>query len=138
MRRVVVTGLGMVSPLGCGVEVTWERILAGKSGARAITRFQVDDLTTKIACEVPRGDGSDGTFNADQWVDPKEQRRIDDFIVFGMAAAEQAVTDAGWKPSDEEELLRTGVMIGSGIGGLPGIEEASILLHEKGARRISP
>ena len=138
MRRVVVTGLGMVSPLGCGVDVTWERILAGKSGARAITRFQVDDLTTKIACEVPRGDGSDGTFNADQWVDPKEQRRIDDFIVFGMAAAEQAVTDAGWKPSDEEELLRTGVMIGSGIGGLPGIEEASILLHEKGARRISP
>ncbi len=138
MRRVVVTGLGMVSPLGCGVEITWERILAGKSGARAITKFRVDDLPTRIAGGVPLGDGSDGTFDADQWVDPKEQRRVDDFIIFAMAAAEQAVTDAGWKPTDEEDLIRTGVMIGSGIGGLPGIEEASIILHEKGPRRISP
>ena len=138
LRRVVVTGVGLVTPLACGVEETWSRILAGKSGARAITKFKTDDLATKIACNVPRGDGSDGTFNADQWVDPKEQRRIDDFITFGMAAAEQAVRDSGYEPKTEEERCRTGVLIGSGIGGLPGIEEASILLHEKGPRRISP
>jgi len=138
MRRVVVTGLGLVTPLACGVEETWSRLLAGKSGARPITKFKTDDLATKIACDVPRGDGSDGTFNADQWVDPKEQRRMDDFIVFGMAAAEQAVKDSGYEPKTEEERERIGVLIGSGIGGLPGIEDASILLHEKGPRRISP
>jgi len=138
MRRVVVTGLGLVTPLACGVEETWSRILAGKSGARAITKFKTDDLATKIACDVPRGDGSDGTFNADQWVDPKEQRRIDDFITFGLAAAEQAVKDSGYEPKTEEERCRTGVLIGSGIGGLPGIEDASVLLHEKGPRKISP
>ena len=138
MRRVVVTGLGLVTPLACGVEETWSRILAGKSGARPITKFKVDDLATKIACDVPRGDGSDGTFNADQWVDPKEQRRMDDFIVFGLAAAAQAVKDSGYEPKTEEERDRIGVLIGSGIGGLPGIEDASILLHEKGPRRISP
>ncbi|HKD21048.1 MAG TPA: beta-ketoacyl-ACP synthase II [Rhizomicrobium sp.] len=138
MRRVVVTGLGLVTPLACGVEETWSRILAGKSGARAITKFKTDDLATKIACDVPRGDGSDGTFNADQWVDPKEQRRIDDFITFGLAAAEQAVRDSGYEPKTEEERCRTGVLIGSGIGGLPGIEDASVLLHEKGPRKISP
>jgi 3-oxoacyl-[acyl-carrier-protein] synthase II len=138
LRRVVVTGLGLVTPLACGVEETWSRLLAGKSGARKITKFKTEDLATKIACDVPRGDGTDGTFNADQWVDPKEQRRMDDFIVFGLAAAKQAVRDSGWEPKTEEERCRTGVLIGSGIGGLPGIEEASVLLHEKGPRRISP
>src|SRR5271156_6096635 len=138
MRRVVVTGLGLVTPLACGVEESCARILAGKSGARPITKFKVDDLATRIACDVPRGDGSDGTFNADQWVDPKEQRRMDDFIVFGLAAATQAVKDSGYVPKTEEERERVGVLIGSGIGGLPGIEDASILVHEKGPRRLSP
>jgi 3-oxoacyl-[acyl-carrier-protein] synthase II len=138
MRRVVVTGLGLVTPLASGVEESWSRILAGKSGARPITKMKVDDLATKIACDVPRGDGSDGTFNADQWVDPKEQRRMDDFILFGLAAAAQAVKDSGYEPKTEEERERVGVLIGSGIGGLPGIEEASLLLAEKGPRRISP
>jgi 3-oxoacyl-[acyl-carrier-protein] synthase II len=138
MRRVVVTGLGLVTPLACGVEETWARLLAGQSGASAITKFKVDDLPTKIACQVPRGDGTDGTFNPEQWVDPKELRRMDDFIVYGLAAAKQAVVDSGWTPRTEEERQRTGVMIGSGIGGLTGIEEASILVHEKGPRRLSP
>jgi 3-oxoacyl-[acyl-carrier-protein] synthase II len=138
MRRVVVTGLGLVTPLACGVEETWSRLLAGQSGASPITKFKTDDLPTKIACQVPRGDGSDGSFNPDQWVDPKEQRRMDDFIIYGLAAARQAVTDSGWAPGTEEEKERTGVLIGSGIGGLTGIEEASILVHEKGPRRLSP
>jgi 3-oxoacyl-[acyl-carrier-protein] synthase II len=138
MRRVVVTGLGLVTPLACGVEETWSKLLAGESGARRITKFNTEDLPTKIACDVPRGDGTVGTFNADQWVDPKEQRRIDDFITFGLAAAQQAVTDSGWEPKTEEDRNRTGVLIGSGIGGLPGIEDASILVHEKGPRRLSP
>ena len=138
MRRVVVTGLGLVTPLACGVEETWSRLLAGQSGASPITRFKVDDLATKIACQVPRGDGSDGTFNPDQWVDAKEQRRMDDFIIYGLAAATQAVRDSGWQPKTEEERYRTGVLIGSGIGGLDGIEQASILVHEKGPRRLSP
>jgi 3-oxoacyl-[acyl-carrier-protein] synthase II len=138
MRRVVITGLGLVTPLACGVAETWSRLLAGQSGARPITRFKADDLPARIACTVPEGDGSNGTFNADAWVDPKEQRRVDDFIIYGLAAAQQAVDDSGFVPRDEEERCRTGVLIGSGIGGLPGIEEASILLHEKGPRRISP
>src|ERR1700742_2177348 len=138
MRRVVVTGLGLVTPLACGVEDTWSRLLAGQSGASPITKFRVDDLPTKIACQVPRGDGTNGTFNPDQWVDAKEQRRVDDFIVFGLAAAQQAVTDSGWEPKTEEERCRTGVLIGSGIGGLEGIEQASILVHEKGPRKLSP
>jgi 3-oxoacyl-[acyl-carrier-protein] synthase II len=138
MRRVVVTGLGLVTPLACGVEDSWSRLLAGKSGARAITKFKVDDLPARIACDVPRGDGSDGSFNPDQWVDPKEQRRIDDFITFALTAAQQAVTDSGYVPKDEEERCRSGVLIGSGIGGLQGIEEASILVHEKGPRKLSP
>ena len=138
MRRVVVTGLGLVTPLACGVEETWSRLLAGQSGARKITEFPTDDLATKIACIVPRGDGTNGTFNADQWVDPKEQRRIDDFIIFALAAAQQAVDDSGYVPKDEEARCRTGVLIGSGIGGLPGIEEGSILVHEKGPRKLSP
>jgi 3-oxoacyl-[acyl-carrier-protein] synthase II len=138
MRRVVITGLGLVTPLACGVEETWSRLLAGQSGANAITKFRVDDLPTKIACQVPRGDGSDGTFNPDQWVDPKEQRRVDDFIIYGLAAAKQAVKDSGWEAKTDEDKYRTGVMIGSGIGGLDGIEQGSILVHEKGPRRLSP
>src|SRR5579862_2259029 len=138
MRRVVVTGIGLVTPLGCGVEETWSRLLAGRSGARRIAKFRTDDLATKIACDVPRGDGSNGTFNPDQWVDPKEQRRMDDFIIFGLAAAKQAVRDSGWAPQNEEERQRTGVLIGSGIGGLPGIEEGSLLIENKGPRRLSP
>jgi 3-oxoacyl-[acyl-carrier-protein] synthase II len=138
MRRVVVTGLGLVTPLACGVEESWAGILAGKSGASAITKFKVDDLPTKIAAQVPRGDGSQGTFNPDQWVDPKEQRRMDDFIIYGLAAAKQAVRDSGWEPQNEEDRQRSGVLIGSGIGGITGIEEASILVHEKGPRRLSP
>ena len=138
MRRVVVTGLGLVTPLACGVEESWAALLAGKSGASAITKFKVDDLPTKIACQVPRGDGAAGTFNPDQWVDPKEQRRMDDFIIYGLAAAKQAVVDSGWEPKTEEDRYRTGVLIGSGIGGLAGIEDGSILVHEKGPRRLSP
>jgi len=138
MRRVVVTGLGLVTPLACGVEETWSRLIAGQSGASLITKFRTDDLPTKIACQVPRGDGSDGNFNPDQWVDAKEQRRMDDFIIYGLAAATQAVRDSGWAPATDEDRYRTGVLIGSGIGGLTGIEEASILVHERGPRRLSP
>jgi 3-oxoacyl-[acyl-carrier-protein] synthase II len=138
LRRVVVTGLGLVTPLACGVEESWAALLAGKSGASPITRFKVDDLATRIACQVPRGDGADGSFNPDQWVDPKEQRRMDDFIIYGLAAAKQAVLDSGWDAKSEEDKTRTGVLIGSGIGGLTGIEEAAILVHEKGPRRLSP
>jgi 3-oxoacyl-[acyl-carrier-protein] synthase II len=138
MRRVAITGLGLVTPLGCGVDTTWSRLIAGRSGAGPITKFKVDDLPCRIACDVPKGDGSDGTFNADQWVDPKEQRRVDEFIVFALTAASQAVVDAGYEPKTEEERERAGVLIGSGIGGLDGIEQASILLHEKGPRKISP
>jgi len=138
MRRVVITGLGLVTPLGCGVDVTWSRLLEGRSGAGPITRVKVDDLPCRIACDVPRGDGSDGSFNPDQWVDPKEQRRVDDFIIYGITAAQQAVTDSGYEPKTEEERFRAGVLIGSGIGGLQGIEEAAILVHEKGPRKLSP
>ena len=138
MRRVVVTGLGMVSPLADGVETTWERLLEGQSGAGLITKFNAKDVVTKYACEVPLGDGTDGTFNADAYMPPKEQRKIDDFIIFGMAAAQQAVEDSGWKPEDKEDLIRTGVMIGSGIGGLQSIAETAILIKEKGPRRVSP
>ncbi|NNE86651.1 MAG: beta-ketoacyl-ACP synthase II [Silicimonas sp.] len=138
MRRVVVTGLGMVSPLASGVDATWSRLLSGQSGAGTIARFDAGHLATTYACEIPRGDGSDGTFNPDDWVEPKEQRKIDDFIVYGMAAAEQAVKDSGWAPTDTESLERTGVMIGSGIGGLQSIAETAILLKERGPRRVSP
>jgi 3-oxoacyl-[acyl-carrier-protein] synthase II len=138
MRRVVVTGLGMVSPLGCGVEPTWKRILNGESGARRIETFDVSDLQTKIACNVPRGDGSNDTFNADQWMEPKDQRKVDDFIIFAMAAATQALNDASWHPESEEDKCATGTMIGSGIGGLNGIAETAILLKERGPRRVSP
>jgi 3-oxoacyl-[acyl-carrier-protein] synthase II len=138
MRRVVVTGLGMVTPLGCGVDATWARILDGRSGARKIDTFEVADLASQIACMIPRGDGSDGTFNPDQWMEPKEQRKVDDFIVFAMAAARQALDDANWHPSTEEDKCATGTLIGSGIGGLSGIAETSLLLKERGPRRVSP
>lgn len=138
MRRVVVTGLGMVTPLACGVEETWSRIIAGESGAGTITRFDASHLQTDYACEIPLGDGSDGTFNPDDTMAPKDRRKVDDFILYGMAAADQAVKDAGWQPEDEESRLRTGVMLGSGIGGLQSIAEASITLKERGPRRISP
>ena len=138
MRRVVVTGLGLVTPLASGVEESWSRLLAGKSGAAPITRFKVDDLPARVACDVPRGDGSDGTFNPDHWVDPKEQRRVDDFIVYALAAAQQAIDDSGYEAKTEDARERAGVLIGSGIGGLDGIEQASILVHEKGPRKLSP
>ena len=138
MRRVVVTGLGMVTPLACGVDATWQRLIEGKSGARRIETFDVSDLAAKIACQVPRGDGSDGSFNADQWMEPKEQRKVDDFIIFAMSAATQALADAGWKPESRDDQNQTGVMVGSGIGGLTGIAETSIVLKERGPRRVSP
>jgi 3-oxoacyl-[acyl-carrier-protein] synthase II len=138
MRRVVVTGLGMVTPLACGVEPTWRRLIEGRSGARRIETFDVSDLPAKIACQVPRGDGSNDTFNPDQWMEPKEQRKVDDFIIFAMGAATQALDDAGWKPVAYEDQIKTGVMIGSGIGGLTGIAETAIVLKERGPRRVSP
>jgi 3-oxoacyl-[acyl-carrier-protein] synthase II len=138
MRRVVVTGLGMVSPLGCGVETTWKRILNSESGARKIDTFDVSDLTSRVACVVPRGDGSDGTFNPDHWMEPKDQRKVDDFVVFAMGAAKQALDDANWHPATEEERCATGVMIGSGIGGLSGIADGAVLLKERGPRKLSP
>lgn len=138
MRRVVVTGLGLVTPLGCGVETTWKRLVAGESGLGAIQAFDVSDLPCKVAAMVPRGETSSGSFNADDWVPPKDQKKMDDFIVFALAAATQAVEDSGWKPTDEEGQERTGVMIGSGIGGLQTIYDGSITLKEKGPRRISP
>jgi 3-oxoacyl-[acyl-carrier-protein] synthase II len=138
MRRVVVTGLGMVTPLACGVEETWTRLIAGKSGAGTITKFDTSNVVTQYACEIPMGDGSDGTFNPDDWMEPKEQRKVDDFIIYGMAAAVQAVRDAGWDDISEEEKLRTGVMIGSGIGGLNSIAETAVLIKEKGPKRVSP
>lgn len=138
MRRVVVTGLGMVTPLASGVEATWSRLLAGQSGAGPITRFDASHLGTTYACEIPLGDGTDGTFNPDQWMEPKDRRKVDDFILYGMAAATQAVRDAGWEPEDEESRLRTGVMIGSGIGGLQTIAETALLIKEKGPKRVSP
>jgi 3-oxoacyl-[acyl-carrier-protein] synthase II len=138
MRRVVVTGLGMVTPLACGVEPTWQRLLAGESGIARIENFEVSDLPCKIAGQIPRGDGSDGSFNADQWMEPKEQRKVDDFILFGMAAAQQALDDADWHPSDYEDQITSGVLIGSGIGGIEGIAETALLLRDRGPRRVSP
>ncbi len=136
-RRVVVTGMGLVTPLGVGVDVVWQRLLNSESGAGRIKKIDTTDLPVKIACEVPLGEAAPD-FNADDWVPPKEQRRVDDFIIFGLSAAEQALADAGWKPEDEVSRRRTGVLAGSGIGGLPTIEAAAITLHEKGPRRISP
>jgi 3-oxoacyl-[acyl-carrier-protein] synthase II len=138
MKRVVVTGIGLVTPLGVGAETVWKRLIGGQSGIGAIQSFDVSDLPAKIAGQVPRGETASGSFNADDWVAPKEQRKMDEFIVYALAAAEQAVVDAGWKPEDAESRERTGVMIGSGIGGLPGITEGAITLHERGPRRLSP
>ncbi len=138
MRRVVVTGLGIVSPLACGVDLTWARLLDGESGAAPITAFEASDLACRIAMMVPRGDGTNGTFNPDHWMEPKEQRKVDDFIIFAMSAATQALADAGWAPKTDEEKNYTGVMIGAGIGGLGGINDQAIILHEKGPRRVSP
>ena len=138
MRRVVVTGLGMVTPLACGVEETWSRILDSQSAADTIKKFDASHLATNYACEIPRGDGSDGTFNPDQWMEPKDQRKVDDFILYGVAAAEQDLIDSKWVPKNEEESLRSGVMIGSGIGGLTSIAETAIILKERGPRRVSP
>jgi 3-oxoacyl-[acyl-carrier-protein] synthase II len=138
MRRVVITGLGMVTPLACGVEETWSRLLAGQSGAGEITRFDTSNVVTTYACEVPRGNGTDGTFNPDDWMEPKEQRKVDEFILYGMAAAVQAVRDAGWENPSEDERLRTGVMIGSGIGGLQSIADTAVLIKERGPKRVSP
>ncbi|HEV7873179.1 MAG TPA: beta-ketoacyl-ACP synthase II, partial [Enterovirga sp.] len=138
MRRVVVTGLGMVTPLGCGVEPNWRRLIDGESGAGPIEAFDVSDLACRIACSIPRGDGSEGTFDPDVWMDPKDQRKVDPFIVYAMAAAGEALNDADWHPESYEDQIATGVMIGSGIGGIGGIYEASVTLLEKGPRRISP
>src|SRR5215469_14932353 len=138
MRRVVVTGCGVVTPLGVGTETVWKRLLEGQSGIRAIQNFDVSDLPAKIAGQVPRGETTSGSFNADEWVPPKEQRKMDEFIVFALAAAAQAVDDSGWKPTDPVDRERTGVLIGSGIGGLPGIMEGAITVHGKGPRRLSP
>lgn len=138
MRRVVVTGMGMLTPLGCGVETTWQRLLKGESGAKQIDTFDVSDISCKVACVIPRGDGSNGTFNPDQWMEPKEQRKVDDFIVYAMCAARQALDDAGWRPESYEDQTNTGVLIGSGIGGIEGIAEMAVVLHEKGPRRVSP
>ncbi len=138
MRRVVVTGLGMVSPLACGVEASWQRLLAGQSAAKRIAQFDVEDLAAKIACEIPLGDGADGTFKADDWMEPKEQRKVDPFIVYAVAAATQALDDAGWHPESYEDQCATGTLIGSGIGGIAGIAETALVLQERGPRRVSP
>ena len=138
MRRVVVTGIGMVTPLGSTAPVTWSNLIAGKNGAGRIENFEVSDLAAQIACQVKRGDGSDGTFNPDLFMEVKEQRKVDDFIVYAMAAAEEALNDADWHPQSHDDQCRTGVLIGSGIGGLDGIVEAGYTLRDKGPRRVSP
>ncbi len=138
MRRIVVTGLGMLTPLACGVEPTWQRLLAGESGIGRVENFDVSDLPCQIAGQIPRGDGSNGTFNPDDWMEPKEQRKVDDFILYAMGAAKQALDDADWHPQDYEEQITTGVLIGSGIGGIEGIAETALLLRDRGPRRVSP
>ena len=138
MRRVVVTGLGLVTPLACGTEQTWQRLRSGESGIKRIEKFDVSDIPCQIAGQVPRGDGANGSFNPDDWMEPKEQRKVDDFIVFAMAAAAQALNDAGWHPRQYEDQIASGVLIGSGIGGVEGIAETALLLRDRGPRRVSP
>ncbi|WP_407520194.1 beta-ketoacyl-ACP synthase II [Methylobacterium oryzisoli] len=138
MRRVVVTGLGMVTPLGSGVDVTWRRLIEGRSGAARVEAFDVSDLPCRIACSIPLGNAGEGAFDADAYVEPKEQRKVDPFIVYAMAASAQALDDADWHPTSYEDQAATGVLIGSGIGGIGGIYDASVTLYEKGPRRISP
>ena len=137
MRRVVITGLGLVSPLGTGHEIAWERLTAGHNAARRVVEFDVSDLSCQIACQIPKN-GVAGGFDPNEWMEPKEQRKVDDFIIYAMSAATQALSDAGWKPTAYEDQIRTGVLIGSGIGGLQGIEKTSLLFAEKGPRRVSP
>jgi 3-oxoacyl-[acyl-carrier-protein] synthase II len=137
MRRVVITGLGLVTPVGCGVDHAWSSLLSGKSGARRVSEFEVSDIPCQIGAFLPRGAGA-GEFNPDDWMEPKEQRKVDDFIVYAMGAAGQAIADSGWTPRNEEDRTRAGVLIGSGIGGLQGIERATMTVHEKGPRRLSP
>jgi 3-oxoacyl-[acyl-carrier-protein] synthase II len=138
MRRVVVTGMGLVSPLGCGVELSWRNIVAGHTAIHRIAEFPVDDLACQVAAQVPRGSAAEGKFDADEWMEPKESRKVDPFIVYAVAAASQALNDAAWHPETYDDQIVTGVLIGSGIGGLAGIEEASITLRDRGPRRISP
>ncbi|MEE2745482.1 MAG: beta-ketoacyl-ACP synthase II [Pseudomonadota bacterium] len=142
MRRVVVTGLGLVTPLGCGTLRSWDLLINGKSGVSLISSFDVSDMSSKIAGQVPRSAEPNakltGKFNPDEWITPKLQRRMDTFIQFGLVAAQLAVEDSGWIPTDEKELLRTGVMVGSGIGGLPEIERSAIIAYRDGVKRISP
>lgn len=138
MRRVVVTGLGMVAPFGVGVEHNWQALLSGRSAASRVEKFEVEDLACKIAHVIPRGDGSNGSFSPDAYLEPKEQRKIGDFILYGIAAADEALKDSGWTPKTEDERYATGVMIGSGIGGIEGISEQTLVLQEKGPRRITP
>ncbi len=138
MRRVVITGLGLVTPLACGVTKTWQRLLAGETGIKRIDEFKVDDLSCQIGGVIPRGDGTNGTFNPDDWMPKKDQRKVDDFIIYAVAAADQAISDSKWEATSEEEAVRAGVLVGSGIGGLQGIASTSLLLEEKGPRRISP
>lgn len=138
MRRVVITGLGMVSPLGVGVQHSWDRLVKGENAACKIDRFDADDLACKVYAPIPRGDGTNGTYNPGLWMEPKEQRKVDDFIIYAVAAADEAIKDSGWKASTDDESFRAGVLIGSGIGGLQGIEQTSLLFSEKGPRRISP
>ena len=138
MRRVVVTGIGLLSPFGMGAEHTWKQILAGKSACRKIDAFETDDLACRIAHIVPRGDGSDNTFNPDRFLEPKEQRKVGAFILYGIAAAEEAIADSGWKAATYEQQCATGVLIGSGIGGVDGIAESTLTLDQRGPRRISP
>src|SRR5262249_49309004 len=137
MRRVVITGMGLVTPLGCGTSHAWSGLLAGKNGARRVTEFDVSDLPCQIGCFIPRGTEL-GAFHPDAWMEPKEQRKVDDFIIYAMSAADQALADAGWNPKTEQERVRSGVLIGSGIGGLQGIEHGAMVLREKGPRRLSP
>jgi 3-oxoacyl-[acyl-carrier-protein] synthase II len=138
VKRVVITGLGLVTPLGGDTQTSWQKLIAGASGITRIKGFDVADLPAQIAGQVPTDSAQAGYFNADTWMDPKEQRKADQFIIYAMGAAGQAIHDAGWFPQEEEEQERTGVMIGAGIGGLPRIYDSSILLHEQGPRRISP
>jgi 3-oxoacyl-[acyl-carrier-protein] synthase II len=138
MRRVVVTGLGLVTPLACGAEQTWQRLLAGQSGIKRIENFDVSDLPCKIAGQVRRGDGSDGTFNPDDWMEPKEQRKVDAFILYAMSAATQALNDADWHPRKYDDQIVSGVLLGSGIGGVEGIAETALILRDRGPRRVSP
>jgi 3-oxoacyl-[acyl-carrier-protein] synthase II len=138
MRRVVVTGLGMVTPLASGVEATWQRLLAGESGIKRVEKFEVSDIPCRIAGQIPRGDGTAGTFNPDAYMEPKEQRKVDDFIIFAMAAAKQALDDADWHPHEYDDQIASGVLIGSGIGGVEGIAETALVLRDRGPRRVSP